>query len=90
MLEPIHNLARYIPEHLESVDFKHVVHENALSNYNGNIELMAGATGNLGWNTVEINMCKVGDTIDVPVKRLDDIDVGKVGYLKVDVEGHGT
>ncbi|WIM85725.1 FkbM family methyltransferase [Candidatus Mycobacterium wuenschmannii] len=27
-------------------------------------------------------------TIDVPVKRLDDLDLGDVGLVKIDVEGH--
>lgn len=27
-------------------------------------------------------------TIEVPVKRLDDLDLGDVGFVKIDVEGH--
>lgn len=41
-----------------------------------------------GWATLETTELPVARSIDVPVRRLDDLDLGHVGFMKIDVEGH--
>jgi FkbM family methyltransferase len=41
-----------------------------------------------GWATLEATDLPVARSIDVPVRRLDDLDLGQIGFIKIDVEGH--
>jgi FkbM family methyltransferase len=41
-----------------------------------------------GWATLEATDLPLARTIDVPVHRLDDLELGRVGFMKIDVEGH--
>lgn len=71
------------------------VHQVALSDRAGETQMTA-STSQSGFNTIEPSNrieLKVLDptkivTLDVPVRRLDDFDLGPVGFIKIDVEGH--
>ena len=71
------------------------VHEVALSDHSGVAQMTASVT-QTGQNTIEPTnqiQGKVNDptsivTLDVPVRQLDEFDLGAVGFIKVDVQGH--
>jgi FkbM family methyltransferase len=67
------------------------VRYEALSSAPGTLPLHIPATdaGEAeGWATLEATDLPLARSIDVPVRRLDDLDLGRVGFVKIDVEGH--
>jgi FkbM family methyltransferase len=71
------------------------VHEVALSDHTGAARMTA-CESEMGYNTIEPSNKiegKVDDprlivTLEVPVRRLDEFDLGAIGFVKIDVEGH--
>jgi FkbM family methyltransferase len=71
------------------------VHSVALSNQPGNCEMRV-PRNDLGYGTIEASNSFTGkadlsrgvDNFQVETRRLDDLDVARVGFVKVDVEGH--
>lgn len=90
--EPYPRLARILRRGLGA---RLEVHEVALSDRSGIAELRASLVES-GLNTIESSNrieTKVRDpnsleTLQVSVRRLDDFDLGRVGFMKIDVEGH--
>jgi FkbM family methyltransferase len=90
--EPFPDLARLLREGLGK---RVQVHEVALSNRSGSTEMVASLKQS-GHNTIEpTNRIeeKVEDPsaivrLQVPVRRLDDFALERVGFIKIDVEGH--
>ena len=39
-----------------------------------------------GWATLETTDLHLARSIDVPVRRLDDLELGRVGFMKIDVD----
>jgi FkbM family methyltransferase len=67
------------------------VRVEALSSAPGTLPLHipASANGELeSWATLEATELPLARSIDVPVRRLDDLELGPVGFIKMDVEGH--
>lgn len=63
----------------------------ALSSSAGTLPLHIPASGageSEGWATLEATDLPLARSIDVAVHRLDDLELGRVGFMKVDVEGH--
>jgi FkbM family methyltransferase len=67
------------------------VRVEALSSAPGTLPLHIPATDtgeSEGWATLETTHLPLARSIDVPVRRLDDLELGRVGFIKIDVEGH--
>ena len=90
--EPYPRLAQLLHEGLGK---RLQVHQVALSNRSGTAQMVASVQ-QPGLNTIEpANRIErtVHDpsslvTLEVPVRRLDEFDLGPVGFIKIDVEGH--
>ena len=86
--EPVPQLAARLRAAFPDV----TVHEVALSSQGGSVELRLPG-GNTSWATIE-----PGNTLEkaksavrgiaVTAVRLDDVELEKVGFVKIDVEGH--
>jgi len=63
-----------------------VLHEVALGDVAGTLPLAVPA-GNAGMASLVSNRVQPKTCVEVPVIRLDDIDVGQVSFVKIDVEG---
>jgi FkbM family methyltransferase len=92
--EPYPHLAKLLRRGLRN---RLEVHEVALSDRSGTATLRA-SFHQTGHNTIEpsnrveskvLNPSSL-ETIDVPVASLDDFDLGPVGFIKIDVQGHET
>jgi len=70
-----------------------VSHNIALSNHSGRDELRV-PRGSRGYSNqgASLSATKIGDAayrgVVVETRRLDDYDIGEVGLIKIDVEGH--
>ncbi len=67
------------------------VRVEALSSSPGTLPLHipANDTGeSAGWATLETTDLPLARSVDVAVHRLDDLELGRVGFIKIDVEGH--
>ncbi len=78
---------------------KHVIDKNvkleqaAITEISGDVELIVWRSSK-GWtsNGAAID-CKMDETVEhttvkVPGHRLDDLDMGEIGFIKIDTEGH--
>lgn len=61
------------------------IHHIALSDYNGTAKF--GRAFHPGLNSLAYDPISEVNTIEVPVKTLDSLGLGKVGYIKTDTEG---
>lgn len=76
---------------------QHVIDKNveleqaAISDTSGKAELVVHRTRK-GWscNGASLAHRKTGDyqNVEVPCYRLDDLDLGRIGFIKIDTEGH--
>ena len=76
-----------------SVGAKATVHHAALSDQAGQFALRIPKTGKGRYSNqgASLNHAKVGDSYGemmVKTQRLDDLDLGDIGFIKIDVEGH--
>ncbi len=73
------------------VDANVTIHQMALTDRTGEVDLVVPKTSK-GWSC---NGAKLDASVDgghvvvrVPGQRLDELDLGEVGFIKIDVEGH--
>ena len=74
---------------------KVTVHHVALSNTDGRTTFRV-PRNDIGYSTIEpsnrleekVDMSRGIESVDVETRRLDSFDIGPVGFMKVDVEGH--
>lgn len=89
LFEPIPHLAAHCRVTAAALAFTAHVHEFALGDQPGSVELFVANSGNLGWNTMVAE--KANDTmtrIEIEVRRFDDLGLtARPDLVKIDVEG---
>ena len=89
LFEPVPHLAKLCEKTFKRKKNKVHVYNCGLGDDNFSDTIYISRDDNIGWNTLVKEKVKTPmETLEITIKKFDDLEIENVGFIKIDVEGY--